>query len=170
MASSERVRRAGTESVALAVGLPRLLPGYWNNSLNSRAVTEFSAADSGETSRRGRLLLEWRSREAVAQHAKRGLSRFERRDPVDLARSGWSCYLNRIGLLFGCLEPSPVLLAMGLTPTEARSCLRLSWGWQTTQADIDVLLERLPHHVQRLREKQLKKNTRISQISMIAIL
>ena len=43
---------------------------------------------------------------------------------------------------------------MGLTPTEARSCLRLSWGWQTPQADIDALLERLPHHVQRLREKQ----------------
>jgi len=36
----------------------------------------------------------------------------------------------------GAVEPSHVLLAMGLTHDEARSSLRLSLGWNTTRNDI----------------------------------
>ena len=39
------------------------------------------------------------------------------------------------------LEPSPVLEAMGV---DAHHSLRLSVGWQTTDADIDRLLTALP--------------------------
>jgi cysteine desulfurase len=48
-------------------------------------------------------------------------------------------------------EPSPVLLAMGLTRAEAQNSLRLSLGWDTTQNEIDGFIEALKNVVQRLR-------------------
>ncbi len=41
----------------------------------------------------------------------------------------------------GAVEPSPVLLAMGVPETAAREAIRVSLGWQTTRADIDRLVE-----------------------------
>lgn len=46
------------------------------------------------------------------------------------------------------LEPSPVLLAMGL---DARRSLRISVGWNTTDADIDALATALPDVIGSLR-------------------
>jgi cysteine desulfurase len=46
------------------------------------------------------------------------------------------------------LEPSPVLEAMGV---DAHHSLRLSVGWNTTDADIDALLDALPNVIARLR-------------------
>ena len=48
-------------------------------------------------------------------------------------------------------EPSPVLLAMGLTRAEAQTSLRLSLGWETTDRDIDEFVDVLKAIVQRLR-------------------
>ena len=51
----------------------------------------------------------------------------------------------------GAVEPSHVLLAIGLSREQARSCLRLSIGAGTTAADIDSFLAVLPAVVERLR-------------------
>jgi cysteine desulfurase len=51
----------------------------------------------------------------------------------------------------GATEPSHVLLAMGLTPAEARSSLRLSLSRLTTEAEIDRALAIIPAAVTRLR-------------------
>jgi cysteine desulfurase len=51
----------------------------------------------------------------------------------------------------GATEPSHVLLAMGLTPAEARSSLRLSLSRLTTREEIDRALEIIPAAVARLR-------------------
>jgi cysteine desulfurase len=51
----------------------------------------------------------------------------------------------------GATEPSHVLLAMGLTPTQARSSLRLSLSRLTTTDEIDRALEIIPAAVARLR-------------------
>jgi cysteine desulfurase len=51
----------------------------------------------------------------------------------------------------GSPEPSPVLLAMGITRAEAQSSLRLSLGWSTTAEDIDAFVETLKAVVERLR-------------------
>ena len=45
----------------------------------------------------------------------------------------------------GVPEPSHVLLAMGVSPSEARGSLRISLGPDTTAAEIDALLDALPH-------------------------
>jgi cysteine desulfurase len=41
----------------------------------------------------------------------------------------------------GAVEPSPVLLAMGVPETAAREAIRVSLGWMTTQTDLDHLVE-----------------------------
>ena len=52
----------------------------------------------------------------------------------------------------GAIEPSHVLIAMGLRPDQARASIRFSLGKQTTDADIDVALSLVPESVARLRE------------------
>jgi cysteine desulfurase len=51
----------------------------------------------------------------------------------------------------GAVEPSHVLLAMGMSPGEARQAVRLSLGWTTTDDDVDVALAAVPKAVERLR-------------------
>jgi len=50
------------------------------------------------------------------------------------------------------LEPSHVLLAIGLKPEQAHGSLRLSLGRWTKEKDVDYVLEVLPKVVKRLRE------------------
>ena len=52
----------------------------------------------------------------------------------------------------GAVEPSHVLLALGLAPEDARASLRLSLGHQTTDAEIDFTLETIPLVIERLRQ------------------
>ena len=52
----------------------------------------------------------------------------------------------------GAVEPSHVLIAIGLTPAEARSSLRFSLGRPTTRQEIDTALFIIPQAVEQLRE------------------
>ena len=52
----------------------------------------------------------------------------------------------------GSTSPSGVLLAMGLSPAEARSTLRFSLGWTTTALEIEEALTKIPPLVARVRE------------------
>lgn len=52
----------------------------------------------------------------------------------------------------GSLDPSHVLLAMGLSHEVAHGSLRLSLGRQNTDEEIDYVLQELPKIVQRLRD------------------
>jgi cysteine desulfurase len=52
----------------------------------------------------------------------------------------------------GAIEPSHVLLAMGLKPTQARASIRFSLGKQTTSDEVDFALALVPETVARLRE------------------
>ncbi len=52
----------------------------------------------------------------------------------------------------GAIEPSHVLLAMGLPHQRARASIRVSLGKQTTQEDIDFAVKVIPETVARLRE------------------
>lgn len=52
----------------------------------------------------------------------------------------------------GSLDPSHVLMAMGLTPMRARGCVRFSLGIYNTDEDVDHLLTHLPPIIQKLRD------------------
>ena len=52
----------------------------------------------------------------------------------------------------GAIEPSHVLLAMGLPHQRARGSIRISLGKQTTQEEVDFAIRIVPETVARLRE------------------
>jgi cysteine desulfurase len=52
----------------------------------------------------------------------------------------------------GAIEPSHVLIAMGLRPDRARASIRFSLGKQNTAEDVDIALALVPETVARLRE------------------
>ena len=52
----------------------------------------------------------------------------------------------------GAIEPSHVLIAMGLRPDQARGSIRFSLGKQTAEADVDFALSLIPSTVSRLRD------------------
>jgi len=59
------------------------------------------------------------------------------------------------------LEPSHVLLAIGLKPEEAHGSLRISLGRFNIDEDVDYLLEKLPNVIERLRKMSpLKKGVK----------
>jgi cysteine desulfurase len=51
----------------------------------------------------------------------------------------------------GSLDPSHVLVAMGLTPTRARGSIRFSLGIYNTAEEVDYLIEHLPPIIAKLR-------------------
>ncbi len=61
----------------------------------------------------------------------------------------------------GSLEPSHVLLAMGLTRDEARSSIRFSLGRYNTQAEVDALSDAVVESVEKLRQRS-KKEARLA--------
>lgn len=54
----------------------------------------------------------------------------------------------------GSISPSPVLLAMGLDPIEAKECVRFSWGRDTTADAVDRASELVVSHVKRIRSRR----------------
>lgn len=51
----------------------------------------------------------------------------------------------------GVPQPSHVMLAMGADEDQARSTLRFSLGWNSTQADVDALITALPSAIELVR-------------------
>ena len=54
----------------------------------------------------------------------------------------------------GVLQPSHVLLAMGLSEPDAASTLRVGFGRFNTRAEIEMAAERLAEAVRRIREHE----------------
>ncbi|MEN0057444.1 MAG: cysteine desulfurase family protein [Bdellovibrio sp.] len=57
-------------------------------------------------------------------------------------------------------EPSPVLLAMGLSRSEAQNSLRVSLGWDTTESEVEGFVAALKTVVERLRSLQTSEGER----------
>ena len=59
----------------------------------------------------------------------------------------------------GSLEPSHVLMAIGVGPELAHGSIRFSLGWGTTQEDVDYILDTLPPIIARLRAMSTIRST-----------
>jgi cysteine desulfurase len=150
----ERQRRAGTENVPGIVALGRAaeLAMQWLAAPSPAELT--SLRDHLETT----LLTTIPNAHINAALAPRVGNttniRFEGVDAesllIALDRQGIAASFGA-ACQSGATEPSHVLLAMGLTPTEARSSLRLSLSRLTTAEEIDRALEIIPSVVARLR-------------------
>jgi len=62
----------------------------------------------------------------------------------------------------GSIEPSHVLRAIGLPDQHARAAIRFSLGKETTEEDVDYVLEVLPRAVKSLREMSPAYQKRLS--------
>jgi cysteine desulfurase len=141
----EDARRAGTENVAGALALVAILEARcgllrtvdaqrkMRENFISRLTAELPGAEIAG-SRRSAL---WNTVAALMPETdcrKRWVVKLDRREVA--VSTGSACSSGKE-------EPSPVLLAMGYTPSEAARMLRFSSGWETTAKDWDTLLERL---------------------------
>ena len=150
----ERQRRAGTENVPGIVALGRAaeLAATW---LDSSASPKLAALrDRLET---GLLSAIPNAQINAATSPRVSNTTNIRFDGVDAESLLIALDMQGISASFGAAcqsgatEPSHVLLAMGLTPAEARSSLRLSLTRLTTEEEIDHALEIIPAAVARLR-------------------
>ncbi len=153
----ERQRRAGTENVAGIVGTAEALRITQANLEADRARIGAMA------SRLREHILAAIPRSTLNGHATQRLANnvsisFEDADARDLLED-----LDAAGVALSAgaacgattLEPSHVLLAMGVPLELAAATLRFSLGHDTTDGDIDYVLETLPAIVERSRSKRL---------------
>jgi cysteine desulfurase len=150
----ERNRRAGTENVAGIVGLGRAL---------TIADRDFATNTAHLCRLRDRLIegvldripdseLTGHPQDRLPHHASflfhgiEGESLLLQLDMEGIAASSGSACTS------GSLEPSHVILALGYPREQALGSLRLSLGKGNTDADVDLVLDRLPALVSRLRQ------------------
>lgn len=150
----ERSRRAGTENVAGIVGLGKaaelaraglergddrkmsVLRDRLEKELSSIASTEVNGGGANRAPNTTNLHIDGIDGEAlVIALDLKGLA----------VSTGAACSS-------GAIEPSHVLLAMGLTPEQARASIRLSLGKQNTVEDVEFAMSVVPETVARLRE------------------
>lgn len=149
----EKGRRAGTENVAGIVGLGEAL---------ELAVTNMSETSARMTRMRDRLIegiestipevkLNGHSTKRLPNNVNFSIKYIEGEsillmlDMAGIAASSGSACTS------GSLDPSHVLLALGLTHEVAHGSVRMTLGDDTTDEDIDYVLETLPKVAHRLR-------------------
>jgi cysteine desulfurase len=149
----ERNRRAGTENVAGIVGLAKAVT-IAQRDLDKNSAHLSGLRDrliGGVLDRIPRAELTGHPVERLPHHASflfqgvEGESLLLQLDMEGIAASSGSACTS------GSLEPSHVILALGYPRDRALGSLRLSLGKSNTDADIDLVLDRLPAMVARLR-------------------
>ena len=153
--AQERNRRAGTENVAGIVGLGKAI---------ELAVENMEAEKERLTYLRDKLIKGLRG---AVEYSKLNGASGDKRLPGNVNISfefieGESvllmldakgiCASSGSACTSGSLDPSHVLLAIGLPHEVAHGSLRLTIGDKTTEEDIDYVIETVPAIVQRLRE------------------
>ena len=149
----ERDRRPGTENVPGIVGLGKAAELARKNfmtdcaritSLRNR-LEDALLATCGDARVNGNCAQRVSNTSNISFHAAGGEALVIALDLQGIACStGAACSSGAVG-------PSHVLLAIGLSPDEARSSLRLSLGRTTTAEEIDQAIAVIPQAVERLR-------------------
>ena len=152
--AQERRRRAGTENVPGIIGLAKAL---------ELAVERMPEESARERALRDRL---WQGlQERIPDIGLNGHPTLRLDNTLNFRVEGIEgeamilCLdMNLIGVssgsacTTGSLEPSHVLLAMGIPAEEAHGSLRLTLGRSNTDVDIDYFLDNFPGIVSRLRD------------------
>ena len=143
----ERDRRPGTENVAGAVGLGaaceaiRLMDGSLRDRLEAGLLARIpDAFVNGDRVRRAPNVTNLRFPGIEGESLVIAL------DMKGFAVSSGSACSS------GSVEPSHVLLALGLSPADARSAIRYSLGLSNTVEEVDALIEAVAESVARLRK------------------
>jgi len=163
----EKKKRAGTENIAGIVGFGKAA---------ALAYEDIKAHNKRLTSLRDNLknrLLESIPYTRLNGHAEKRLCNNVNLSFEFIEGESMLLSLDMVGIgassgsacTSGSLDPSHVLLAIGLSHEIAHGSLRLTLGDMTTQEEIDYVVEQLPPIVQRLRDmsplyEQVKEGNR----------
>ncbi|TWT46866.1 cysteine desulfurase family protein [Botrimarina hoheduenensis] len=145
--------RPGTEAVDLAIGAQAALEA-WYDEAAERAARLAGLQRRFETGlkNRGVPLRVWGSETDRLPHTSclsfDGFDRQALMMALDLA--GIACSTGS-ACASGSSEPSPTLIAMGLSAEQIRGALRFSWGALTTTAHIDRAVDRICQTINDLR-------------------
>ena len=153
--SQERGRRAGTENVAGIVGaaaalrlaqeeLPRVTPHV--TALRDHLITGILSIPRSRLT--GHPSERLPNNASFCFEGVEGESILLNLDLLGIAASTGSACTS------GSVDPSHVLIAMGLPPEWSHGSLRLTLGKENTDADVDVLLSVLPGILEKLRNLQ----------------
>lgn len=151
--AQERKRRAGTENVAGIVGLGAAIERASQNreAETARLTALRDKLISGLLERIPECRLNGHPEKRLPNNCNvsiryvEGESLLLRMDFAGVAASSGSACTS------GSLDPSHVLLAIGLPHEIAHGSLRLTLGVDNTEADVDYVLEALPHIAETLR-------------------
>jgi cysteine desulfurase len=151
----ERSRRAGTENVPGIVGLGKAAQLAKASFVNGGSEKIVAMRDRLEHAILGQIEDTRVNAEGVPRAPNTTNIRFEHIEGEALVIA-----LDLKGLAVstgaacssGAIEPSHVLVAMGLHPDQARASIRFSLGKQTLDEDIDFAISLLPETVARLRD------------------
>jgi cysteine desulfurase len=151
----ERQRRAGTENVAGIVGTAEALRLAQDGvEANGERIAALSMRMREGIEREIRdVRLNGHPDERLANNVSYAFDGADAQELLaDLDEAGIAC---SAGAACGAttVEPSHVLLAMGIALEQAASTLRLSLGHDTTAEDIEYVIGRLPAIVERSRSK-----------------
>ena len=151
--AQEKNRRAGTENTPGIVGLGEAIELATTNMENTAARMKYlrNKLLTGIPARIPEVKLNGHPEERLPNNVNFSIRYIEGESILLLldlngiaASSGSAC-------TSGSLDPSHVLLAMGMPHEIAHGSLRLSLGDETTEEEIDYVLETLPKVVERLR-------------------
>ncbi|MBO9349129.1 cysteine desulfurase family protein [Chloroflexus sp. MS-CIW-1] len=151
--AQERRRRAGTENIAGIVGLAKALTiaesERTTHASRLRALSE--RLIDGVLTRIPQSWLNGDRESRLPSIVNLGFACIETESLLLLLDQRGICASSGSACTSGSLEPSHVLLAMGLSPEEANGSIRFSLGKQTTDEQIDIVLDLLPDLVAQLR-------------------
>ena len=151
--AQERSLRPGTENVAGIMGFAKALelavteqPETWRRltALRDKFISGLIALP--EVTLNGHPRLRLPGNVNVSVHRVEGESLILSLDLAGIAVSSGSACTS------GSLDPSHVLIAMGLDHQEAHGSLRMTLGKTTQEDDIEYVLEVMPGIIQRLRQ------------------
>ncbi|MGQ9481728.1 cysteine desulfurase family protein [Chloroflexus sp.] len=151
--AQERRRRAGTENIAGIVGLAKALTiaESERTTHTNRLRTLSERLIDGVLTRIPQSWLNGNRQTRLPGIVNVGFACIETESLLLLLDQRGICASSGSACTSGSLEPSHVLLAMGLSPDEANGSIRFSLGRQTTDEQIDTLLDLLPNLVAQLR-------------------
>lgn len=151
--AQERNKRAGTENIPGIIGVAEAL---------YLATQEMEAENKKLTAMRDRLIdgiltnipytrLNGSRENRLPGNVNVSVEYIEGESLILMLDFNGICASSGSACTTGSLDPSHVLLALGLTHEVAHGSLRLSLGRDNTEADVDYILECLPKVVERLR-------------------
>ncbi len=164
--AQEKRHRAGTENVPGIVGLGKAIE-LASAELETNAAHLQKLRDAlieGITARIPYCRLNGSRYDRLPGHVNFSFQFIEGESMLMLLDNAGICGSSGSACTSGSLDPSHVLLAIGLPHEIAHGSLRLTFGRENTMEDVEYILEKLPPIVERLRamsplyEDFIKKN------------